>query len=79
MQICFHALMPELVKMYNSGNSAADISKIVYFGGCSEYESRKSAESPAVISYNTCLNVFKEAEVHYMYHNLPFCYQVLTI
>ena len=26
------ALMPELFKMYDSGNSAVDISEIVYFG-----------------------------------------------
>ena len=31
---CFFlpALMPELVKIYKSGNSAANISKTVYFG-----------------------------------------------
>ena len=36
-----HTLMPELVIMHNSGNSAADIS--LYMGGCFEYESRKSS------------------------------------
>ena len=28
----FSALMPELAKKYNAGNSEVDISKIIYFG-----------------------------------------------
>ena len=53
------ALMPELVNMYNSGNSAVSISKIVYFG-CLKYQSRKSSR-PAVTSYKICFSVFEEA------------------
>ena len=30
--VCLPVLMPELAILYNSGNSAIDISKIVYFG-----------------------------------------------
>ena len=36
--------MPKLVKMYNSGNSAVGISKVVYFGyECLENVRRKSS------------------------------------
>ena len=35
--------MLEMVKMYTSGISAVDITKIVYFSGFSENESRKSS------------------------------------
>ena len=38
LKCCLPALMPELVKIYNSGNSAEDISRIIYLGGCFDYE-----------------------------------------
>ena len=61
--------MTYLVKMYNSGNSKAEI-----FGDCFEYESRKSSGvqiilSPATILRKICVSYFKDAEyrIYHMY------------
>ena len=79
MFVCLPTLMLELVKMLKSGNSAIDISKLAYFDGCFEYESRKSFRvhitlTPAVTSYKICFSVFKEAETDCTTHNLSFLF-----
>ena len=42
--------MLELVKMYNSDNSDADNRSTVYFGGCFEYENRKSSAVQIILT-----------------------------
>ena len=64
--------MVELVKKYDSGKSAVDIGRPVYFGhGYCEYQIGKSsavhiAPTLAVISYKIFVSVFKRAKVNCM-------------
>ena len=71
-------LMPELVEMCNSGNSATVISKIVYFCWVAlnmKVENHLGYKIPLnlqVTSWKICVSVFERAGVDYMKHNLPF-------
>ena len=65
--------MPELIKMYNSGNSTVDISNLYIWCGSLNLKVENHLGynftlTPAVTYFKIYVSVFEEASVHYMYN-----------